>query len=140
TGRYYAMDRDNRWERVKVAYDALTKGIGTHVSDPVAALETSYGAGVTDEFLMPQIVCDSAGQPLALISEGDVVVCFNFRTDRCREITVALTQRDFPEYDMAPLNLRYVTMTEYDKTYQNVGVLFNNDNLNNTMGEVIAAH
>jgi 2,3-bisphosphoglycerate-independent phosphoglycerate mutase len=140
TGRYYAMDRDNRWERVKIAYDALTRGLGKQVSDPLTALKQSYETGVTDEFLMPHIICDAKGEPLATIKDGDVVLCFNFRTDRCREITVALTQKAFPEYDMSPMDLHYVTMTEYDKTYRNVGVIFDNDNLNHTLGEVIAAN
>lgn len=139
-GRYYAMDRDKRWERVKLAYDALTKGIGTQSLDALEAINESYEAGITDEFIKPVIICDNAGQPLATIKEDDVVVCFNFRTDRCREITVALTQEAFAEQDMHPLNLHYVTMTEYDKTYKNVGVIFSNDNLNNTLGEVLAAH
>lgn len=136
-GRYYAMDRDKRWERVKLAYDALTAGIGSKTTDALAALQQSYVDGITDEFVRPIIVTDNHGAPLATIQEGDVVVCFNFRTDRCREITIALTQQDFPEYNMHPLNLHYVTMTEYDKTYKNVNVIFHNDNLNNTLGEVL---
>ena len=136
-GRYYAMDRDTRWERVKLAYDALTKGAGYKTPDALAAIRQSYDNGITDEFIQPIIVTDKNGIPLATIKEGDVVVCFNFRTDRCREITVALTQQAFPEQDMVPLNLHYVTMTEYDKTYKNVGVIFYNDNLNNTLGEVL---
>lgn len=137
TGRYYAMDRDKRWERVKLAYDALTKGIGVKTNDALKAIENSYKEGVTDEFIKPLIVCDKNNQPLATIQDGDVVICFNFRTDRCREITVALTQQAFPELDMKPLNLHYVTMTEYDKTFKNVGVIFGNDNLSNTLGEVL---
>lgn len=139
-GRYYAMDRDKRWERVKLAYDALTKSVGTKTQNAVDAVQASYDAGVTDEFIKPIICCDANNEPLAAISDGDVVVCFNFRTDRCREITIALTQQAFPEQDMQPLNLHYVTMTEYDKTYKNVGVIFHNDNLNNTLGEVLAAN
>lgn len=136
-GRYYAMDRDKRWERVKLAYDALTKGIGHKATDALAAVQQSYNDGITDEFIKPIILTDNNGNPLATIKENDVVVCFNFRTDRCREITVALTQQAFPEQHMQPLNLHYVTMTEYDKTYKNVGVIFHNDNLNNTLGEVL---
>ncbi len=139
-GRYYAMDRDKRWERVKLAYDALTKSVGTKTQNAVDAVQASYDAGVTDEFIKPIICCDANNEPLAAIADGDVVVCFNFRTDRCREITIALTQQAFPEQDMQPLNLHYVTMTEYDKTYKNVGVIFHNDNLNNTLGEVLAAN
>ncbi|MBC7554082.1 MAG: phosphoglycerate mutase (2,3-diphosphoglycerate-independent), partial [Taibaiella sp.] len=117
TGRFYAMDRDKRWERVKVAYDALTEGVGVHTQDIPVAIHASYHEGITDEFIKPIIGCDAAGNPLALIKEGDVVVCFNFRTDRCREITAALTQQPFPEHNMHPLHLHYVTMTEYDKSY-----------------------
>lgn len=137
-GRYYAMDRDKRWERVKLAYDALTQGAGLHTQDPLTAVQASYNAGVTDEFIKPIIVCGENDQPLATIKEGDVVICFNFRTDRCREITIALTQQDFPDQHMHKLNLHYVTMTEYDKTYRNVPVIFDNDNLTHTLGEVIA--
>ncbi len=136
-GRYYAMDRDKRWERVKLAYDVLVHGIGTKTTDPLTAIEQSYDNHVTDEFIKPIIVCDKNNEPLATIQDGDVVVCFNFRTDRCREITVALTQESFHEQNMHPLQLHYVTMTEYDKTYKNVGVIFNNDNLVNTLGEVL---
>lgn len=136
-GRYYAMDRDKRWERVKIAYDALTKGVGLHIQNPLAAVENSYNEDVTDEFIKPIIVCDEENKPVALIEDGDVVICFNFRTDRCREITMALTQQAFPEQDMHPLNLHYATMTEYDATYKNVGVFFHNDNLTNTLGEVM---
>ncbi len=140
TGRFYAMDRDKRWERVKIAYDALVHGTGTHTIDALAAIEASYHADVTDEFIKPIIVCDAAGAPVATIKDGDVVVCFNFRTDRCREITVVLTQEAFPEQQMQPLKLDYVTMTEYDKSYKNVGVLFENKDLTQTMGEVLEAN
>lgn len=136
-GRYYAMDRDKRWERVKLAYDALVHGMGTPVTDVLGAIQHSYDMEVTDEFIKPIIATDIEGVPLATIKEDDVVVCFNFRTDRCREITQVLTQQAFPENHMQPLNLHYVTMTEYDKTYKNVGVIFHNDNLNNTLGEVL---
>lgn len=139
-GRYYAMDRDKRWERVQLAYDLLVRGVGVHTTDALAAIHKSYEEGVTDEFIKPVIVCDAADNPLATIQDGDVVICFNFSTDRCREITQVLTQQSFPEQNMAPLNLHYVTMTEYDASYKNVGVIFHNDNLNNTIGEVLAAH
>lgn len=137
TGRFYAMDRDKRWERVKVAYDALVHGTGTHTTDPLAAIDASYKESVTDEFIKPIIVCNAAGVPNATIKDGDVVVCFNFRTDRCREITIALTQQEFKEQNMHPLNLHYVTMTEYDKSYKNVGVIFANKDLTHTLGEVL---
>jgi len=138
TGRYYAMDRDKRWERVKIAYDALVHGIGTKTQDPLAAITASYDAEVTDEFIKPIIVCDSANNPVAQIQDGDVVICFNFRTDRCREITEVLTQEAIPEQGMTPLNLHYVTMTEYDKSFKNVGVMFLNDDLTHTLGQVLA--
>ncbi len=140
TGRYFAMDRDKRWERVKLAYDALVHGEGEKTNNPLAALEKSYEAGVTDEFIKPIINVNEDGSPLATIKEGDAVICFNFRTDRCREITEVLTQTPFPELNMEPLVLDYTTMTEYDKTFKNVHVIFHNDNLNNTIGEVVANH
>ena len=140
SGRYYAMDRDKRWDRVKLAYDALTQGIGAHTQDVVAALEAAYAAEVTDEFIKPIIACDAAGKPLATIKDGDVVLCFNFRTDRCREITTVLTQESFHEQNMHPLDLYYVTMTEYDKAFKGVHVIFENKDLTNTLGEVLAAN
>ena len=141
TGRYYAMDRDKRWERVKLAYDAMVLGDGKHVSagGVLAAVEESYEAGVTDEFILPIIAVNPDGSPVAVIEEGDVVVCFNFRTDRGREITEALTQQDFHEQNMHKLNLRYITMTNYDDTFTGVSVIFDKDNLNNTLGEVLEA-
>jgi len=137
TGRFYAMDRDKRWERVKVAYDALTQGIGTHTQNALTAIEDSYKDNVTDEFIKPIIVCDNTGTPVATIKDGDVVVCFNFRTDRCREITVALTQQDFEEQKMHSLKLHYVTMAEYDKSFKNIGIIFENKDLTKTLGEVL---
>lgn len=139
TGRYYAMDRDNRWERVKLAYDALVKGIGTPIKahEVLKAIEESYTAGITDEFIKPLIVSHEDGNPVATITEGDVVLCFNFRTDRGREITMALTQKDFPDYQMQPLNLRYLTMTNYDKEFVGVEVVFDENNIPMTLGEVL---
>jgi 2,3-bisphosphoglycerate-independent phosphoglycerate mutase len=137
SGRYYAMDRDNRWERVKLAYDALVNGRGHFATDAAEAVRSSYAQGVTDEFIKPVVITGPGGAPLATIQEGDVALCFNFRTDRCREITKALTQIDFPTYEMTRLNLHYTTMTEYDASFGNVHVIFNNDNLNNTLGEVL---
>jgi 2,3-bisphosphoglycerate-independent phosphoglycerate mutase len=138
TGRYYAMDRDNRWERVKLAYDAMVHGDGIKSTDPEAAVAAAYNQNVTDEFIKPIIIVDENNQPTATIKDGDVAICFNFRTDRCREITKALTQTEYPEYNMHPLQLNYTTMTEYDATYKNVHVIFETDNLNKTLGEVIA--
>ena len=140
TGRYFAMDRDKRWERVKLAYDAMVHGIGNPATDPLKAIEASYANNITDEFIKPIICTGPDGKPLATIREGDAVICFNFRTDRCREITQVLTQQAFPEFGMEPLKLRYVTMTEYDKTFRDVGVIFRNDNLEKTLGEVLESH
>lgn len=137
TGRYYAMDRDKRWERVKVAYDALTQGVGNRTSNVHAALTQSYADGITDEFVLPIIAAGLNDTPLSVIQPGDAVICFNFRTDRCREITEVLTQQAFPDFDMQPLPLHYVTMTEYDHSFRHVNVIFHNDNLNNTLGEVL---
>ena len=140
SGRYYAMDRDKRWERVKLAYDCLVKGVGPKATDAIAAIEQSYAANITDEFIKPTIVVDEAQQPLASIKNGDVAICFNFRTDRCREITEVLTQTDNAEFDMKKLDLHYTTMTMYDHKFKNVHVIFENDNLVNTLGEVLAAN
>ncbi len=138
-GRYYAMDRDNRWERVKLAYDLLVHGKGAATADVLAAVQAQYAAGTTDEFLLPIVATDATGQPLATLQPGDVVLCFNFRTDRGREITQALTQRAFPEQEMTPVpNLRYLTMTLYDHTFVGVTPLFEKDNLDQTLGQVLA--
>lgn len=137
SGRYYAMDRDKRWERVKLAYDVLVNGTGQKATDAIAAVENSYANNITDEFIKPTVIVDEAQQPLAVIRDGDAVICFNFRTDRCREITQVLTQADFPEHQMHKLSLHYTTMTEYDSTFQHVQVVFETDNLNNTLGEVL---
>jgi 2,3-bisphosphoglycerate-independent phosphoglycerate mutase len=136
-GRYYAMDRDNRWERVKKAYDLMVNGEGEASQDIIASIKKSYDGGVTDEFILPVVRVDSYGKPVAVIKEGDVVICFNFRTDRGREISLALTQKAFPEYNMHPLNVHYVTMTSYDETFKNVKVVFRKDDLTKTLGEVL---
>lgn len=136
-GRYYAMDRDNRWERVKLAYDLMVNGTGKPTDSIVQSIKESYLQDVTDEFIKPIVKVDANGQPLAVIKEGDVVICFNFRTDRGREITVALTQKAFPEYNMHPLNLHYITMVPYDETFKNVKVVFNKEDLTETLGEVL---
>jgi 2,3-bisphosphoglycerate-independent phosphoglycerate mutase len=139
SGRYYAMDRDKRWERVQLAYDALVNGIGETASSATAAIEANYAKDITDEFIKPTVLVEN-GSPIATIEEGDAVLCFNFRTDRCREITEVLTQKDFHEFNMKKLSLHYTTITKYDETFQNVHVIFENDNLVNTLGEVLAAH
>lgn len=136
TGRYYAMDRDKRWERVKLAYDALVHGIGEKSSNLIGAVEKSYAENMTDEFIKP-IINDAIKSDKGQIKDGDAVICFNFRTDRCREITEVLTQQDMPDYGMHTLQLHYTTMTEYDKTFKNIHIIFGNDNLARTLGEVI---
>ncbi|MCB9262023.1 MAG: 2,3-bisphosphoglycerate-independent phosphoglycerate mutase [Flavobacteriales bacterium] len=133
-GRYYAMDRDKRWERVKRAYDAMVHGIGKPTNDVLSAIAESYQNGVSDEFMLP-IINTENNQPIATIKDGDIVLCFNFRTDRGREISMALTQQSFHEQNMAPLNLHYFTMTEYDKTFKNVEVIFDKQDLKLTLGE-----
>lgn len=136
-GRYYAMDRDKRWERVKIAYDTIVNAEGIKTSDPLKAIQKSYEDGITDEFLMPIIVTEK-DKPIATIQEGDVVICFNFRTDRPREIVEVLTQNDYPEQSMKKLDLYFVTMTEYDENFKNIRVIFKEDTIKNTLGEVIA--
>ncbi|WP_229325543.1 2,3-bisphosphoglycerate-independent phosphoglycerate mutase [Flavobacterium ammonificans] len=136
-GRYYAMDRDKRWERVKLAYDLVVHGTGTATTDVVTSIANSYGNDVTDEFIQPLVAVDVNGEPLAVIQEDDVVIFFNFRTDRGRELTEALSQQDFHEQNMHKLNLYYVTLTNYDETYQNVKVVYNKDNITETLGEVL---
>ena len=132
-GRYFAMDRDNRWERIKKAYDAMVNGTGAPFSSASAAIKASYANNITDEFIEPAII-DSNGK----IENGDIVICFNFRTDRPREISIALTQKDFHEYNMHRLDLEYYTMTIYDSTFENVNVIFEKDNLQKTLGEVLS--
>lgn len=136
-GRYYAMDRDNRWERVKLAYDLMVKGDGEATQNVLASIQSSYIDGVTDEFVKPIVRVDADGKPIAVIKDGDVVICFNFRTDRGREITIALTQKAFPEYNMHPLKLHYITMTTYDETFKNVQVVFKKEDLTKTLGEIL---
>ncbi len=137
TGRYYAMDRDKRWERIKIAYDALVNGIGEEVNNFTTGIQNSYDSNITDEFILPLI---NGKLQNKTIKDGDAVMSFNFRTDRCREITEALTQTNVPEFNMHALNLHYTTMTLYDHAYKNVHVVFEKDNLNDTLGEVLARH
>lgn len=137
-GRYYAMDRDNRWERVKKAYDVVVNAVGKHSTNAIETLKESYAAGVTDEFVEPIVMINSDNQPLTTIKPDDVVIFFNYRTDRGRELTQALSQQDFPEQGMKKLPLYYVTMTNYDKNFEGIRVIYNNDNLTNTLGEVLS--
>jgi 2,3-bisphosphoglycerate-independent phosphoglycerate mutase len=140
SGRYYAMDRDKRWERVKQAYDAMVKGVGHTATSAIEAVKQSYDKNETDEFIKPTVIVDQEQQPIATIKDGDVLLCFNYRTDRPREISEVLTQQDFPAFDMKKLDVYYTTLTEYDKSFKNVHVIFQTDNLNNTLGEVLATN
>ena len=140
SGRYFAMDRDKRWERIKLAYDAMVVGTGEIAHDPLQLIQHAYANNITDEFIKPTVLVDNNGAPVGSLRDGDVAMCFNFRTDRCREITQVLTQTDMPAFAMRKLNLHYTTMTEYDKTYQNVQVVFETDNLNNTIGAILEQH
>ncbi len=136
TGRYYAMDRDKRWERTQMAYDALVNGNGLLATDPISALKDSYDEGVTDEFIKP-IIVEENGQPVATIQPNDVVIFFNFRTDRGRQLTDALSQRDLTEQGMAKLPLYFVTLTMYDETFEDIKVVFTKENIKETLGEVL---
>lgn len=138
TGRYFAMDRDQRWERVKKAYDVMVHGLGAPTHDPVQAMEDNYNNNITDEFIEPIVVLNGT-EPAALIEEGDVIIFFNYRTDRGRELTQMLSQNDYHEQNTHALDLYYVTMTKYDESYNNIKVIFEKDNLKNTLGEVLAA-
>ena len=136
-GRYYAMDRDKRWERVKESYDLLVHATGTHSKDAVKSIEENYAKNVTDEFMPPIVMTNNEDQPLATIKEGDVIIFFNFRTDRGRELTEVLSQKDHPEFNMHKMNLYYVTMTNYDDTFNNIYRIFDKDNITETLGEVL---
>jgi 2,3-bisphosphoglycerate-independent phosphoglycerate mutase len=137
TGRYYAMDRDKRWERVKLAYDALVNGIGENSTNADQSIQKSYGNNITDEFIKPIIMIDENGNPKATIKEDDVVIFFNFRTDRGRQLTDVLSQRDNDEFLMKKRSLYFVTLTNYDKTFKDIKVIYNSDNIENTLGEVL---
>ncbi|XCI75699.1 MAG: 2,3-bisphosphoglycerate-independent phosphoglycerate mutase [Flavobacteriales bacterium] len=139
-GRYYAMDRDQRWSRIKKAYDVMVHGLGDQTTDVLNAVQASYNNNVTDEFMQPIVMLGPDQKPLAQIEAGDVVICFNFRTDRGRQITEALTQKNFPEHDMYKLDLYYVTMTSYDQNFQNVHVLFKEEYITDTLGEILEKH
>ena len=136
-GRYYAMDRDKRWERVKIGYDAMVNGLGSLTENVDESITKSYENDVTDEFIKPIIQADSNGRPVGLIKDGDIVISFNFRTDRGREITQVLSQEDLHEYGMHKLDLNYITMTNYDDSFKNVKVMYDKDDLQNTLGEIL---
>lgn len=137
-GRYYAMDRDKRWERIKIAYDLLVDGKGAASTNIIDSVKASYAEGVTDEFIKPIVRINAKGEPVGKVKAGDVVICFNYRTDRLREMTTVLTQKDMPEHGMQTLPLNYVTMTRYDDTFIDVSVIYDKDNLTNTLGEVVS--
>ncbi|HJN63694.1 MAG TPA: 2,3-bisphosphoglycerate-independent phosphoglycerate mutase [Flavobacteriales bacterium] len=136
-GRYYAMDRDKRWERIKISYDLMVNGKGEKSQNLSEAIQSSYDNGITDEFIKPIVSVDKNGTPITTIKENDAVICFNFRTDRCREITTVLTQSNMPDFGMSSLNMHYTTMTNYDETFQNVNVIYNKGNIKNTLGEIL---
>ena len=138
-GRYYAMDRDKRWERIKDAYDLITDGKGTPVKDIIKGMQDSYEAGITDEFMKAIVVTDDKGKPVGTVKEGDVIVFFNFRNDRAKELTIVLTQKDMPEYGMKTIPLFYCTMTPYDATFKGLHVIYPKENADNTIGEILAA-
>ncbi|MFH0865809.1 MAG: 2,3-bisphosphoglycerate-independent phosphoglycerate mutase [Bacteroidota bacterium] len=137
-GRYYTMDRDKRWERVKQGYDLLVSGKGKPSNNILLAMQESYDSGVTDEFIKPIVIVDDCGTPVGLVKDDDVFICFNFRTDRLREITTVLTQKNIPENGMQTMSLQYYTMTRYDESFENVHVLFDKEDVKNTMGEVVS--
>ncbi|MFI3322576.1 MAG: 2,3-bisphosphoglycerate-independent phosphoglycerate mutase [Rikenellaceae bacterium] len=138
-GRFYAMDRDKRWDRVKQAYDLLVKGIGEKATNGKELMEKSYAEGVTDEFILPTVLVNESGEPRGVIEEGDVVFSFNYRSDRAREITMVLAEQDMPEEGMTTVpNIKYLTMTPYDEGFKNVTVVYGKDNIQNTLGEVVA--
>lgn len=138
-GRYYAMDRDKRWERVKIAYDQLVNGIGEKATDMVAAVQESYDQGVTDEFIKPIVAVDDSGNAIGTIAPNDMVIFFNFRNDRAKELTIVLTQQDMPEQGMKTLPLYYCCMTPYDATFKGLHILFDKENVHNPIGEYIAS-
>lgn len=139
-GRYYAMDRDKRWERVREAYDLLVHGKGEVVDSLLEGVEQSYAAGVTDEFIKPLALRGADGKAVGRIEPGDAVICFNFRTDRLRELSIALTQQNFPEHGMHTLPLHYVTMTRYEASFKGIDVVYDKDNLEDTLGEYLSKH
>lgn len=140
TGRYYGMDRDKRWERVKLAYDAMVLGMGIHTNNALEEIQKSYDEGITDEFIQPIICLNEAGEPKAKIKDRDVVIFFNFRTDRPRQITETLSIKDFSDYNMRKLDLYFLTMTSYDEGFKNIHVIYKEETLKDTMGEVLEAH
>jgi 2,3-bisphosphoglycerate-independent phosphoglycerate mutase len=139
-GRYYAMDRDKRWERIQIAYELLVKGVGKKTKNPIQAIDESYAENITDEFIKPIVCVDENDEPLAKIQPDDVVICFNFRTDRGRQITTVLTQQDMPAFGLQKMPLYYITMTKYDHTFRDVHVIFDNEDVTDTLGQILETH
>lgn len=137
-GRYYSMDRDKRWERIKKGYDLYVHGTGAETKDILGSIVKSYEKGITDEFIDPIVVVNELNQPIGKISAGDVVICFNYRTDRLRQLTTVLTQTDFPDFNMKTIPLEYYTLTNYDESFKNINVIYEKDNLVNTIGEIVS--
>ncbi|MDA3911966.1 MAG: 2,3-bisphosphoglycerate-independent phosphoglycerate mutase [Bacteroidales bacterium] len=137
-GRYYTMDRDKRWERIKVGYDLMLRGKGTPSKDILKSIQESYDHDLTDEFIKPIVMTDERDNPIGNIQEGDVVIAFNFRTDRLRQITQTLTQQNFPEHDMQTIPLHYYTMTRYDEEFKNIHIIYDKENVKNTLGEYLS--
>ncbi len=137
-GRYYTMDRDKRWERIREGYNLMVKGTGKPYASVLEAIKDSYNEGITDEFIKPVVIVDESGNPLGTIKKDDVVICFNFRTDRLRQITTVLTQQDMPEFDMKTMPLHYLTLTTYDESFEDINVVFDKQNVKHTMGEVVS--
>ena len=138
SGRYYSMDRDNRWERIKLSYDAMVNGIGINSRDVLSSIKQSYNEGITDEFIKPIVCTNDDDEPISKIKNDDVVFCFNYRSDRMRQISKVLTQEDNDAFDMKKLNLKYLTLTQYDQSFSNVSVLYSKENIKNTLGEVLS--
>src|SRR5690606_37938132 len=134
---YYAMDRDRRWERIKKAYDLVISGIGERTTDIISSIQKSYDAGISDEFLDPIVLTDETGMPVTTIKDDEVVIFFNFRTDRGRQLTEALCQADIPEFEMKKIPSYFVTLTTYDETFTNIISVFRKDNIKATLGEVL---
>ena len=137
-GRYYSMDRDNRWERIKLAYDAMVNGVGINSNDILSSIKESYNEGTTDEFIKPIVYTNGKDDPTLKIKNDDVVFCFNYRSDRMRQISKVLTQEDNDNFDMKKLNIKYLTLTQYDQSFKNVLVLYSKENIKNTLGEVLS--
>ena len=138
SGRYYSMDRDNRWERIKLAYDAIVNGVGVMSRDILSSIQTSYSEGITDEFIKPIVCIKDNNQPVSKIENDDVVFCFNYRSDRMRQMSKVLTQEDNVDFDMKKIKLKYLTLTQYDESFKNISVLYSKEYIKNTLGEILS--